>query len=743
MATIAIGCAKTEIQENVGINGGGEPAPVQIAKDDDVASCPFIPGQAVVKFSDAEVERIEAGKMLPENVRKELGISSMERLFPYAGEFEERTRREGLHKYYVVEFDPKFDLDAAERIMKSVEGIELFEKQHKVTDLTFNDTYYKNLWAFTDSKYSIRVESAWNYTTGDPKVKVCVVDGGITPDHPDLEWNLDLEHSYNYVSRKSAITGEEHGTHVAGTIAGVSNNGIGVAGIAGGDYAAGKKGITLISAQVFEGNRSASSFATALKDGADKGAIISQNSWGYSFDYNDDGQLTGQELTDALAATIDGSLRNAVDYFIKYAGCDNKGEQLPDSPMKGGVVCFAAGNDGIANGAPANYTPIVSVGATDKSGAVTFFSNYGDWVDICAPGSNIYSCVTGGKYGYLSGTSMACPHVSGVCALIASYFGRQGFTNADLEELLIEGANPKLISQGSHHVGPYLDALGSIEYGIMKYRRENNQAPTVWKDTEGNLTFRQWETVEMPIHFHDPDGDVVNVEAEIEGRAQLKRQNDTTYIFSMLCELVSDFTPQHVKITATDMFDASSTLEFTYTVMKNNAPTASGKIQDKILYGTGNPVTVDLASVFNDVDEEPLIYNAKLNPAAGGSVKVDGSKITVTPSAYGSLQVITSASDHMREKAENPFTILVRQEGHEIDYYPNPVKDVLHVRTGAEKKAAQITISSSTGKTVFDESIECSAFEPADIDMKDFAPGEYKLTVVNGGKTFTNVIAKI
>ncbi len=71
--------------------------------------------------------------------------------------------------------------------------------------------------------------------------------------------------------------------------------------------------------------------------------MISQNSWGYDYDSNNDGKLTGSEYEAAMAATISSAHKAAVDYFIKYAGCDNDGNQLPDSPMKGGVVIFAAG----------------------------------------------------------------------------------------------------------------------------------------------------------------------------------------------------------------------------------------------------------------------------------------------------------------------------------------------------------------------------------------------------------------
>ncbi len=261
---------------------------------------------------------------------------------------------------------------------------------------------------------------------------------------------------------------------MAGTIGAVSNNGIGVEGIAGGDAANGIKGVRLLSSQIFEtsgGSDKGGDSAAAIKWGADNGAVISQNSWGYDYDSNNDGKLTGSEYETAMAATISASHKAAVDYFIKYAGCDNSGNQLPDSPMKGGVVIFAAGNDAIENGAPANYEPIIAVGSIGPDYSRAYYSNYGSWVDIAAPGGDayytngqIYSTLPGNKYGWMQGTSMACPHVSGVAALIVSYYGGQGFTNDMLKERLVNGARKDVLSSNSK-IGPLVDALGSITYG--------------------------------------------------------------------------------------------------------------------------------------------------------------------------------------------------------------------------------------------------------------------------------------
>ena len=117
--------------------------------------------------------------------------------------------------------------------------------------------------------------------------------------------------------------------------------------------------------------------------------------------------------------------------------------------MKGGVVIFAAGNDGLDyRSFPGAYPPVVAVGSMAPDWKSAYYSNRGDWVDITAPGgdahypqgevlSTLSKKITGKDYGYMQGTSMACPHVSGIAALIVSHFGRQGFTNVECQQRLL------------------------------------------------------------------------------------------------------------------------------------------------------------------------------------------------------------------------------------------------------------------------------------------------------------------
>ena len=321
----------------------------------------YVYGEARVYLSEEMTAMVEAAAETGSLATKspgmnlaidELGITEMYRLFPHAGEFEERTRREGLHRWYVVKYSPEVALTKAQVSLEHVDGIDIFEPVRQIRNNDFNDLT-SELWGLYNRSYKgfdINVRSVWDqYTTGNPDVIVAVVDNGIDLNHQDLAANCLPNKHHNFVDGSSNIVPGDHGTHVAGTIAAVSNNGRGVAGIAGGDKAKGKQGVKLMSCQIFktnaDGSATGSGGAAAIKYGADNGAVISQNSWGYSFDTNGDGDITGDELTRAMSARISASDKAAVDYFIRYAGCDNNGNQLPNSPMKGGVVIFAAGND--------------------------------------------------------------------------------------------------------------------------------------------------------------------------------------------------------------------------------------------------------------------------------------------------------------------------------------------------------------------------------------------------------------
>ena len=467
-----------------------------------------------------------SGDITLDELLETIGTCSIERVFAIDPSAEIKTAESGLNLWYVVRFDSskmavedvarrfarlgqveKVDVNrtikraytgkatplSSERVERAMQSATRAEMSDPLLAAQWNlinngDNFTKDGVIKSIKDADVQCAEAWKRSTGDSSVIVAVLDEGIFVEHPDLLPNIwvnegeeinadkdadgngykDDKYGYNFVHQSGKIVSNDvydsgHGTHVAGVIAAVNNNGIGISSIAGGDGSA-NSGVKIMVCQIFSGNVATSILSTvrAIKYAADNGAVVLQCSWGYVspcaniYDWGATGFGSKEEW-------IAGSPleREALEYFRLYAGSAN-------GAIEGGITVFAGGNEyAAAAGFPGAADEYISVAATAADFTPAVYTNYGAGITISAPGgdqdyyfdyideSHNYGevgCILStlpyhaspSGYGYMEGTSMACPHISGVMALGISYATqlRRHFKAAELEKLLVQTATP-------------------------------------------------------------------------------------------------------------------------------------------------------------------------------------------------------------------------------------------------------------------------------------------------------------
>ena len=318
-----------------------------------------------------------------------------------------------------------------------------------------NDPSYAKLYGLNNtgqtngtSDADVDAQEAWDTTTGAPGTVVAVIDEGVDINHPDLKGNIwvntdevpgngldddrngyvDDVNGYDFAHDDAGVydaaDGDDHGTHVAGTIAAEGNNGTGVTGV---NWRA-----SIMVCKFMGANGGYTSDAVeAINYAVNNGAKISNNSWGGG----------GSSLT----------LQQAI------SRADSAGH----------LLVAAAGNSGSNNDTtpsyPASYNNpnIISVAATSDRDALASFSNFGaTTVDLAAPGVSILSTLPGNRYGSYNGTSMATPHVTGVAALIKSNWPI--LDDAQIKGKILQSVDKKASLQGTSVTGGRLNAVGAL-----------------------------------------------------------------------------------------------------------------------------------------------------------------------------------------------------------------------------------------------------------------------------------------
>jgi len=433
--------------------------------------------QFIVKYRDGSIERRDVNALNRglERVEQTLRGEAAARGFAKAGRADVKVRhhRRMSMGADVVRTGRRLDRSEAEALMRriaadpNVEYVEVDVRLYPL--LTPNDTNYGVQWGYNDADAGINAPAAWDLSTGSGII-VAVLDTGITS-HSDLAANLVA--GYDFVSSATnardgngrdsnpadqgdwsaanecysgspASNSSWHGTHVAGTVAAVTNNAKGVAG-------------TAFGAKVMP-------VRVLAKCGGTISDIADAITW------SSGGAVAGvPTLSAANAAKV-------INMSLGGGGACGTTQQnaINGAVSRGTIVVVAAGNsanDAINNN-PANCSNVVTVAAIDSAGVRPSWSSYGSVVDVAAPGVQIASTINAGtttptteSYAYNSGTSMAAPHVAGVAALVQSRrlaLGQPLYTPAQLESVLKTTVRPFPVSQSRPIGTGIVNASGAV-----------------------------------------------------------------------------------------------------------------------------------------------------------------------------------------------------------------------------------------------------------------------------------------
>ncbi|SKA99253.1 Serine protease, subtilisin family [Prosthecobacter debontii] len=316
-----------------------------------------------------------------------------------------------------------------------------------------NDSSFNLLWGMNNTGESggvvdadIDAPEAWNLATGSASVKVAVIDSGIDQTHPDLVPNLwtnpdeiagngvdddgngyvDDVHGWDFVNSDANPTDDNgHGTHCAGTIGAVGNNGSGVAGVCW--------NVSLIGLKFLDasGSGSLTDAVEAIAYATQLGVTLTSNSW------------SGGDYAQAMKDVIDEAGEAGVLFVTVAGNSSNNVESFPEYPGS-----YTSGN-------------LIAVAATTYQETLADFSNYGAVsTDLAAPGQDIYSTVPGGGYGYNSGTSMACPHVAGACALVKSF--KPSLTHLQVKDIILKSVDSIPVLAGKNVTGGRLNVFNAL-----------------------------------------------------------------------------------------------------------------------------------------------------------------------------------------------------------------------------------------------------------------------------------------
>lgn len=382
-------------------------------------------------------------------------------------------------KHILILQSPTLAAETMVRLARMIRGVDVVEVAQPITiDSTTipNDPDFGDLWGMDNAQDTdIDAPEAWSIARGSASVTVGIIDTGINYTHPDLAHNVwtnpneiagngidddgngyvDDIHGIDVVNDDSdSMDDNKHGSHCAGTIGAEGNNSVGVVGVNWNTSIAGCKFLNASGSGYSSGAVECVNYFNDLKLNHGVNIVVTNNSWG--------GGGYSQLLHDAITEAQDAGI-----LFAAAAG--NDGNNIDNQPS------YPAGYD---------VDNVIAVAATDNNDILAYFSNYGvKNVDLAAPGVSILSTVLGTGYSYLSGTSMATPHVTGAVALMASAFPDEDITAR--KQRILDSVDPVTGLTGKVATGGRLNLHNAL---TMK-------APTVKADFNGDgISDILWKT---------------------------------------------------------------------------------------------------------------------------------------------------------------------------------------------------------------------------------------------------------
>ena len=269
-----------------------------------------------------------------------------------------------------------------------------------------------------------------------------------------------------------------------------------------------------------------------------------------------------------------------------------------------------------------------------------------------------------------------------------------------------------------------------------------NHAPEIILHHEGEIALMSSETLTIPFEIIDPDGHAFFLEYDKGSDAESIMPNTDGTMRLILKGSAADVGTYTLKLTAIDEFGSSTTLPVTYKIKENSAPVKIKEIENVLLTAKGKEFTIDMGEYVTDPDGEQLKYDITISNQTIAHLTAKNNQLIGTALGYGVVDVNVKAKDARGESVTFDFKVQVKDPSKPLSVYPNPVTDYVNVGT-LDMAETNIKIYSSTGQLVHEETSQVSGVEPARIDMRECAPGNYSLQVTFGGKEYKQNIVKL